>query len=524
MSQQTLPTTQNNAPLRPSSTRKMFSLPPAAMVSSLVLYLVLSIGLAALMGNPLLFPAIGLLGAVVVNLVVLFFVRSEIAFPLYLVVAGPSVALSLSSSGILSRLYIGNMLFFLVTVIWLLLRVLPNRKSGKWLLPPALLAPLLCLVTTGLISIALSHIFPDPHVTYSFPHSTTSVLITNAAEVMILTGLPLFTVIVPGIVRSVRYVRLSLFAYVFIGTFYALGTIFATQLGLLSKEVILGVRRPQVFGSVSSGLGTMLVLFACIAFGQAVYARTTAWKITWGIFSALFALGTIMTFGRESWLGLFLAFVTITVIRTKNWKILVIMAIIPLCILLIPGVTDFFNPQKTYGADRFKIWADAIVIWQHSPIIGIGAGDYQFFDYAYGTDVVGIAHNQYLQVLAEMGVLGFACLLWLISVVGWYTFKMFRTAKTRLSKAISISYLGYLAAIILGGFFTSSFLPSAADGGGTAAFVESSYRWLLFGLALSIPNWDQEAVEQEASLTEKEREMQQQFAPPLPTFSQSRQQ
>lgn len=496
MTQQTIPTTQT-APRRALSGKKMFSLPPTAMISSLVLYLLLSIGLAALMANPLLFPAVGLLGAVVINLVVLFFVRSEIAFPLYLVVAGPSVALSLSSSGILSRLYIGNLLFFLVTVIWLLLRVLPNRKSGKWLLPPALLAPLLCLITIGLISIILSHIFPDPHVVYSYPHSNTSIYITNAAELMILVGLPLFTLLVPGIVRTVRYVRLSVFAYTFIGTLYALGTIFATQLGLLSKEVILGVRRPQVFGSVSSGLGTLLVLFSCVAFGQAVYSKKTSGKIIWGIFAAVFALGTIMTFGRESWLGLFLAFVTITVLRTKNWKILVIMAILPLCILLIPGVTDFFNPQKTYGADRFKIWADAIVIWQHSPIIGIGAGNYQFFDYAYGNDVVGIAHNQYLEVLAEMGVLGLICLLWLMSVVGWYTVKAFRTAKTSLAKAVSIAYLGYLAAIVLGGFFTSSFLPSAADGGGTASFVESSYRWLLFGLVLSIPNWESELVSKE---------------------------
>jgi O-antigen ligase len=423
-------------------------------------------------------------------LLVLFIVRQEIALPVYLLVAGPSVALSLSGSGILSRLYIGNMLFFLITLIWLVQRILPNRKSGTRLLPLSLSFPLYGLIVTGVVSIGLSHLFPDPNVTYSFPHSNTSVLVVNAAELMILIGLPLFTLIVPGTIRTSRYARLVVYAYVAIGVLYALGTIFASQLGLLSKQVILGVSRPQVFGSISSALGTILILFTCIALGQTLYSRATLAKIIWGVLTTLFVLGTIMTFGRESWLGVFLAVVTIIIAYTKNWKILVVLALLPLPILLIPGVTDFFDPQKTYGADRLKIWVDAITIWQHSPLIGVGAGNYQFFDNAYGTDVVGVAHNQYLQVLAEMGILGFSFLLWLMGSVGWLCLRAFRKAKTPLAKSISIAYLGYFAAIVLGGFFTSSFIPSAADGGGTAAFVESSYRWLLFGLVLSIPNWE----------------------------------
>ncbi|GAC1650516.1 MAG: hypothetical protein NVS4B12_20370 [Ktedonobacteraceae bacterium] len=516
MSQNTVTPAKSTTSLK----QRTFSMPPAAMITTLVFYLAVCVGLAFLMANPLLFPAIGLIGAVVVNLVVLFFVRSEIAFPLYLVVAGPSVALSLSSSGILSRLYIGNMLFFLVTIIWLILKVLPNRKSGKWLLPPSLMAPLLCLITIGLVSIVYSHIFPDPKVVYSFPHSTTSVLIVNAAEMMLLIGLPLFTVIVPGVVRTVRHVRWSLIAYTIIGTLYALGTIFAAQLGLLSKEVILGIRRPQVFGSVSSGLGTLIVLFACVAFGQALYSSKAIGRIIWGVFTAIFSFGVIMTFGRESWLALGLAFLVMTVIFTKNWKILVIVALLPLPILLIPGVTDFFDPSKTYGSDRFKIWQDAISIWwNHAPIMGTGAGNYQFFDISYGLDVVGVAHNQYLQMLAETGVQGLVCLLWAMAAVGWLCYKSYKSAKTFLGRSLALAYLGYFAATILGGFFTSSFVPSAADGGGTASFVEVSYRWLLLGLVFSIPNWEDEIIKTGKGIVHPERLPQQTEQQPTDSVS-----
>ncbi len=137
--------------------------------------------------------------------------------------------------------------------------------------------------------------------------------------------------------------------------------------------------------------------------------------------------------------------------------------------------------------------------------MGIGAGNFQFFDLTYGTDVVGVAHNQYLEVLAEMGVQGLLCLLWLIAVVGQIVFKSFKTASTSMSKAIALASIGYYVTIILGGFFTASFVPSVAGAGGTGAFVEESYPWLLIGLVLSIPNWEKEAEQAEQRLTQADK-------------------
>ncbi len=201
-----------------------------------------------------------------------------------------------------------------------------------------------------------------------------------------------------------------------------------------------------------------------------------------------------MTFGRESWIGLFLAVLIMVAFGTKNWLVLLVL-IIPPILLLIPGVSDFFDPSKVYGVDRLKIWQDAYNIWLRSPYFGVGAGNYQFFDRFYGTDIVGLAHNQYLEVLAEMGLQGLICLIWLLVAVGIQTFKSFKEAKTNLGKSIALSYIGFYINIVFGGFFTGIFIPSSAARGGTAPFVEASYRWLLLGLMLSIPNWEKEVEE-----------------------------
>ncbi len=423
------------------------SLPPAAMSSILIIYLVLNIGLAFLMP---IFPLVGVLGALVINLVAVFFVQSQLALPFYILLAGPSVVLSLSTTGILSRLYIGNLLFVLVMSIWILKTVLSERKSRQVQLEFGLMVPLLALIAVGLISIIYSRLFPDPTVSYSFVHSNVSITLVNLSEMVLLIGLPLFLLIVPGMVRRIQDLKLVLGAYIVVGLMYALGTIFAGPLGLYSNSVILGNRRPQVFGSVSSALGSLILLFACLALGQALYARSGTSRLRWGLLTLVFFIAVIMTFGRESWIALFLSVLLMVGLRIKKWFVLLLL-FVPLLLLLIPGVSDF-------------------------------------------SDVVGIAHNQYLQVLAEMGVQGLLCLLWLIVAIGRIAFKRFNAATTDMSKALTLAYLGFYVSLLFGGLFTSTFIPSAASGGGTAPFVEASYRWLFFGLILSGASAQSEAL------------------------------
>ena len=473
---------------------RAFALPPAAMMVTIVIYLTLNIAMAFLM---VLNPLFGILGAVAVNVVAWLFFNSRLALPLYILVAGPSVALSVSSSGILSRLYLGTILFGLIVIIWFVQIILPERKRYGKLLGRGQLAPMIVLNLVGLISIINSRLFPDPNVPYTYPHSNVSITIVNLSEMFLLIGLPLLLIMARKMVRTVRDFQWMFRAFIIGGVLYALGTIFAPVFGWYSPKVILGIRRPEVFGSSSSGLGTTLVLFADLAFAQALYA-TGRKRVYWYLLMALFIVGVILAFGREAWIELFLTMLIIIAFRTKNWATLLFL-LVPLALLFVPGVSDFFDSSKVYGSDRLKIWADAITIWLRSPYLGIGAGNFQFFDRVYGIDKAGLAHNQYLEVMAEMGVQGLLCLLWILTIMGWQAVKSFREARSTLSKSFTLAFLGFYICFVFGGFFTGVLIPSAAAGGGTAAFIEASYFWIFFGMVLTIPNWEQEALQLEQS-------------------------
>ncbi len=464
----------------------------AAMGTTFIICLALSLGQVFLIT---LNPIIVLIGMAAIALVMLFFIRPELALPLYILVAAPTLVLSTSSSGILSRLYIGDLLFALIVGIWLLQEMSSKRKVGLARRETRILLPLICLTIIGFLSIISSHLSPDPHVTYAFAHSNVPFLLVNIVEMFLLISLPLFIVIVPAMVRTLRDARWMIGAYLVVGLPYALGTIFAGPLHLYSQEVILGAQRPEVFGASSSNLGILNVLFACLALGQMLYARKDSTRLGFGLLTCIFAVAVVMSFGRESWIGLLLAVWLILWLRFKSpLALLLPLIVLPFLLLFFPDITNFFDPTKVYGIDRVNMWQDAIAIWQHSPYLGVGAGNYQFFDLAYGTDFGGVAHNQFLEVLAEMGIQGLVCLLLAIIMVGRVALERFNTAISDTGKAVALAYLGYFATLLFATFFTDSFVPSTAAAGGTGPFIGETYIWFFLGLVLSIPNWDREAA------------------------------
>src|SRR5256885_13187308 len=129
-----------------SSKLSSFVLPPRAMSTTFIIYMALNIALAFL---TLLSPIFGLMGALVLNLIMLFFLQPRLALPLYILVAGPTGLITVTSSGIFSRLYLGNLLFALIVVIWLLQGRLSERKAGPARGEASILIPLICLAIIG---------------------------------------------------------------------------------------------------------------------------------------------------------------------------------------------------------------------------------------------------------------------------------------------------------------------------------------------------------------------------------------
>jgi hypothetical protein len=102
--------------------------------------------------------------------------------------------------------------------------------------------------------------------------------------------------------------------------------------------------------------------------------------------------------------------------QNKSLSMVIVLTCLIIIILffnyerVIGFVQNFFDGD-TNGQNRILIWTSAVQAWLHSPIFGLGPGSYS------GTHVFGgyEAHNTFLQILTQGGIIGGFAYLLLIS-------------------------------------------------------------------------------------------------------------
>lgn len=157
-----------------------------------------------------------------------------------------------------------------------------------------------------------------------------------------------------------------------------------------------------------------------------VLALALAVRPAWGkaLFGAAFLAGCgaiLMTYSRASWVGLACAMVVMVFL----WKPKLLPGFIALCCLGIPLLPDtVWNRILTIGnlsdsstASRFPLYQAALKVIQVSPVAGAGLGTaavQRFIRLRYlyrGSAPFVHAHNFYLQIWLEAGLLGIASFL-----------------------------------------------------------------------------------------------------------------
>jgi O-antigen ligase len=99
------------------------------------------------------------------------------------------------------------------------------------------------------------------------------------------------------------------------------------------------------------------------------------------------------------------------------------------------------------SATRLTVDRDALKIFAHRPLMGWGLGVfgviYPSFSSLSTSSKVGMAHNDYLQLLVEMGAAGFVVAL-------WFLVALFRSARRKLNHATSATNAAVTLAALLG--------------------------------------------------------------------------
>ncbi len=240
--------------------------------------------------------------------------------------------------------------------------------------------------------------------------------------------------------------------------------------------------------SIASGGALVLYFIQNLKLHQTVYKVVAVLLVLLGELFLLY--GSIKAGSVGGFLSLLVSVgfvMMIFLFKRFTWKrllILLVFVFLTVCLLIIFGGRELNVAgvaEKISLSGRPLLWHNTLQMWMDFPLFGVGAGSYEWTFPLYQSEHIEnlrvfTAHNDYLQILVELGMVGFAILtIFLIT----YFVLVFITLKNdgQQSNLTLILMVGVVAFLIQEVVETSFIIPAV-----------SVVFFSLMGLALAVSN------------------------------------
>lgn len=211
--------------------------------------------------------------------------------------------------------------------------------------------------------------------------------------------------------------------------------------------------------------GRLLLAGLCLATLYVLVVPLYDWKS--GYLPALAAIGVI--------------------IGARSWRVALLLAVIGLIPIQLISSSAIASDEYSYFS-RLDAWLVVLDMVKASPILGFGPANY------YGYTILFLirgyysyfnSHNQYLDIIAQVGFLGLGCFLWFAWETGRLGWQLRKQAPAGFAQAYVYGVLGGLVGMLVSGVLVDWFLPFVYNIGLTG-FRSSMLAWAFLGGLVTI--------------------------------------
>jgi O-antigen ligase len=250
----------------------------------------------------------------------------------------------------------------------------------------------------------------------------------------------------------------------------------------------------RAIGSIgqSNDLGAYLALFSVMAFALLAIPRATrTWWLALGT-ALLTAYGTVLSLSRGSLVALAAGLV---VVAWRTWRpsvllLVFVVAVTPLwapdyLMERIKGSTVQVEGSDTETVDmateaRLETWRSILAVVKQHPLDGIGFGGLSYVLPDVGAqlgleEVKDSAHNSFLRMLSELGVLGLIAFVAVLVQAWRVSDRAVRRARDAFERAVAVGACGATVCLAVSSAFGDRFF---------SVIITSSF-WMLIALVES---------------------------------------
>ncbi len=359
------------------------------------------------------------------------------------------------------------------SVVWLFRKAIVEKRFE--LQPSLANRPALFFMLAVAIAFFWSGAFPEPRASYLFDQKATVRLMT--AIVLIIS--PFTYILFSNLVRSGRSFKILVWWLLFFGVLTGL-------MRITSLDVI----------PVFNDKGQFATWFVALALGQLFFNRKISNYIRM-ILVVSVAIWMQITLGLglswlSGWLPMVVAGGLLLVIYSRKLAIVLGISILIWAAFNTSFISTTFGSEQSISGDtRSVAWSRAFGVVGKHFLFGAGPAGYEYYFHAYGyydtaVGAADLSHNNYIDIIAQTGVVGFT--LWIALWVGqgWMVWKLLRKRiDDPFLKALKYSlvacYPAILVSMMLGDWVTP--FPYTQT---LAGIDYTIWSWMLSGLVVAL--------------------------------------
>lgn len=301
-------------------------------------------------------------------------------------------------TGTESKLVLSLVMAATLCGIWFLDMLLVEKRFT--LKPSPVNKPILTFIAVGIISFIWSFLMEDPLI-YRYGSFT----IVQVAALFVNSLLPFMIIYVINKIQDIKWLRQMTWILLGIGVF----TWFSSEFNLPTIRMVENGMR-----------GVFITWVGSLAYGQALFnEKLPPWKrgallllLGMWIFWALIQHRIWLS----GWVPLGVACLVLTLARSR--QLFFVMAFVG---LLYVGINyQYFYEEVVVanldegGGERLEIWRLNLQHVADHPLFGMGPAGYALYNMSYHPQDARSTHNNYFDILAQSGVIGLLCFIWMI--------------------------------------------------------------------------------------------------------------
>ena len=280
-------------------------------------------------------------------------------------------------------------------------------------------------------------------------------------------------------VRDLRWLQAMTWVFIGISALHVGGWLEYSVLGPIGSRLQLGATSNSMFW----------VWMTALAFAQALYNGKLHLVFRVALLLLVAAVVYVSFMLNAEWKSGYLpAMVALAaIIAARSWRVGLMVGLLAIAPAIYLASDAIATDEYSYST-RIDAWELVLTMVKVNPVLGFGPANYYWYTPLFpirGYHVNFNSHNQYVDILAQTGILGLAAFAWFAAEVGRLGWNLRNNAPEGFARAYVYGAIGGLAGMLASGVLVDWFLPFTYNIG-LSGFRGSVIAWLFLGGLVSI--------------------------------------